>query len=155
MNRFLAFAFAEAQENQTELCVLMLDIDHFKEVNDTFGHSAGDKVLAEVAPRIQSQTRQTDFLARYGGEEFVVVLPETSMDIAHRVCNRILNCVRETPVVCDDGLNISVTISIGASQLHPEDNDSAQILARSDIALYDAKRSGRNRWCEFKPEETI
>ncbi|MCL2812328.1 MAG: GGDEF domain-containing protein [Clostridia bacterium] len=152
MNRFLAFAFAEAQSNDADLCVLMLDIDHFKEVNDTFGHSAGDQVLVEVAQRIQSQTRQTDFLARYGGEEFVVVLPETSMEIAHRVCDRILKCVRATPVICDDGVNISVTISIGVSRLQPEDKDSAQILSRSDVALYEAKRTGRDRWCEYKPE---
>ncbi|MCL2544798.1 MAG: GGDEF domain-containing protein [Clostridia bacterium] len=151
MNRFLAFAFAEAQKNQTDLCVLMLDIDHFKKVNDTFGHSAGDQVLVEVAQRIQSQTRQSDFLARYGGEEFVVVLPETSMEIAHRVCERIIKCVRGTPVVCEDGGNISVTVSIGVSHLFPEDAESSQILSRSDVALYEAKRSGRNRWCEYKP----
>jgi len=152
MNRFLAFAFAEAQSNDADLCVLMLDIDHFKEVNDTFGHSAGDQVLVEVAQRIQSQTRQTDFLARYGGEEFVVVLPETSMEIAHRVCDRILKCVRATPVMCEDSVSISVTISIGVSRLQPEDKDSAQILSRSDVALYEAKRTGRDRWCEYKPE---
>jgi len=152
MNRFLAFAFAEAQSNNSDLCVLMLDIDHFKEVNDTFGHTIGDQVLVEVAQRIQSQTRQTDFLARYGGEEFVVVLPETNMEIAHMVCDRILKCVRSTPVVCEEGLNISVTISIGASRLLPEDKDSVQILSRSDVALYEAKRTGRNRWCEYKTE---
>ena len=155
MNRFLAFAFAEAQKNHTDLCVLMLDIDHFKEVNDTFGHSAGDQVLVEVAQRIQSQTRQTDFLARYGGEEFVVVLPETNMEIAHLVCDRIIKCVRATPVVCEDGVCISVTISIGVSRLYPEDTESAQILSRSDVALYDAKRSGRNRWCEYKSDSAM
>lgn len=155
MNRFLAFAFSEAQKNESELCVLMLDIDHFKVVNDTFGHSVGDEVLIEVAQRIQSQTRQTDFLARYGGEEFVVVLPETSMAVAHMVCDRIINCLQAKPVSCSGGLDIPVTISIGVSELQPEDTDSAQILSRSDVALYDAKRSGRNRWCEFRAESSM
>jgi len=155
MNRFLAFAFSEAQRNDADLCVLMLDIDHFKVVNDTHGHGVGDQVLIEVARRIQSQTRQTDFLARYGGEEFVVVLPETNMEIAHKVCDRILHSVRGMPVVCDEGCCIPVTISIGISRRQPEDEDAMQILARSDIAMYDAKRSGRNRCCAFQPEASM
>lgn len=155
MNRFLSFSFTEAMKHNTALCVLMIDIDHFKSVNDTFGHSTGDQVLMEVARRIQSQTRQADFLARYGGEEFVVILPETSLDVAFNVCERILTSVRETPVICPDGHAIPVTISIGISQRQPGDDEGAQILARSDVALYDAKRSGRNRFCAFRPEASM
>ena len=155
MNRFLAHAFTEAKKNNTDMCVLMLDIDHFKTVNDTFGHAVGDQVLVEVARRIQSQTRQSDSLARYGGEEFVVVLPETSIEIAYRVCERILRNVRSTPVACGDDISITVTLSIGVSCSQPDDDDATQILARSDIALYDAKRSGRDRYSEFQVESSM
>lgn len=155
MNRFLTVSFNDAIRYDTDLCILMLDIDHFKQVNDNFGHSVGDQVLVEVARRIQSQTRQSDFLARYGGEEFVVVLPDTNLEIAYKVCERILQCVREDPVICSDERSIPVTISIGVSQRQVGDDDPTQILARSDIALYDAKRSGRNRYCTFRPEASM
>ncbi len=155
MNRFLGVSFHDAVQNDSDLCILMLDIDHFKTVNDSYGHGTGDQVLMEVARRIQSQTRQADFIARYGGEEFVVVLPETTLEIAYKVCERILSCVRETPVECLDGRTIPVTLSIGVSQRQIGDDDPAQILARSDIALYDAKRSGRNQFCTFRPEASM
>ena len=128
------------------LTVLIIDIDHFKAVNDTYGHDAGDDVLREFSDRLRSCIRGIDLACRYGGEEFVVVMPDTDLGIANKVAERIRRRVAAEAFPIDRGSrNVEVTISIGlASRIGPQDN-SALIMKRADAALYLAKRNGRNR----------
>lgn len=125
-------------------CVLMLDLDHFKEVNDTYGHLVGDTVLREVAQRAQSALRETDMLARYGGEEFVVLTSHTDATHAQVAADRIRVAVGSTPVILD-GVVIQVTVSIGLSQAEPQKETQTSLFNRTDAALYAAKAEGRNR----------
>jgi two-component system cell cycle response regulator len=128
------------------LSVLILDIDYFKSINDSYGHDAGDDVLREFADRLRASIRGIDLACRYGGEEFVVVMPDTDVGVATMVAERIRRRIAGEPFPIErGGRTIEVTISIGiAGRLGPEDN-AAQILKRADAALYRAKRDGRNR----------
>jgi two-component system cell cycle response regulator len=125
------------------LAALMMDIDHFKDVNDRYGHQAGDIVLQEIAARIRNNLRPTDLLARYGGEEFVALLPRTSADTLIQITQRINVAVGETPITYN-GINISVTISIGASILTAESSSLDELLSQADQSVYQAKDAGRN-----------
>ncbi len=124
--------------------LFMIDVDHFKWVNDTHGHPVGDQVLRTLAKCIEkSFLRKDDFVSRYGGEEFAVIIQEESLDIARRVGERLLHAVRSLEIpVGDETLRISV--SVGATLLEPED-DAARWIERADRALYSAKQSGRDR----------
>jgi two-component system cell cycle response regulator len=128
------------------LSVLILDIDFFKSINDTFGHDAGDDVLREFADRLKASIRGIDLACRYGGEEFVVVMPDTDLGIATLVAERIRRRIAGEPFPIEQGArSIEVTISVGiAARMGPQDNAS-QMLKRADEALYRAKRDGRNR----------
>lgn len=125
-------------------CVIILDIDHFKNVNDTYGHQAGDAVIKEVASIVKASTRETDISGRYGGEEFVAILPETTAKNAMVVAERIRNAT-EACAIDHDGLDISVTISIGIAQFSAEYLTAMQWLEAADGALYEAKQKGRNQ----------
>ena len=127
------------------LSLLMLDLDHFKQVNDAHGHQVGDAVLVQVADRIREEVREVDVVARYGGEEFVVVLPETGLKGAQHLADRICESVRDRPLRTGAG-DLSVTVSIGVA-VYPEHGDSPAALVRAaDLALYVAKGAGRDRW---------
>jgi diguanylate cyclase (GGDEF)-like protein len=133
-----------SRREQRELAVLMIDIDHFKRVNDTHGHAMGDVVLVEVAHRVQrAACRPADFVCRYGGEEFVVVLPETPSAGAELVAERIRAGVAANAIVTH-GLAIEITVSVGIA-VQRADDGPGELIARSDTALYTAKRAGRNR----------
>ncbi len=124
--------------------LIMLDIDHFKKVNDTYGHPAGDEVIKTLANIIKKAIRETDIAGRYGGEEFAIILPDTPVTNVEFVAERIRRLVEKCTVVYDE-INISFTISIGiAGFKHPLKN-STQWLDTADKALYKAKESGRNR----------
>ncbi|MEZ5445493.1 MAG: GGDEF domain-containing protein [Gammaproteobacteria bacterium] len=125
------------------LSVIMLDLDHFKRINDEHGHLAGDTVLRTVAGRITDCTRGSDMVFRYGGEEFTVVLSNTDIDGAALLADRIRKAIAATPIIID-GFEIAVTVSMGVSTLEAEDS-AATLLSRADAALYDAKTAGRNR----------
>jgi diguanylate cyclase (GGDEF)-like protein len=129
------------------LSVLMLDLDRFKNVNDTYGHQRGDTVLREFAARVQAEIREVDTLARYGGEEFVVVLPETTASGAQNLAQRICTAIRSTPFTSeDDDVELAVTVSIGGA-VYPENGGASRdLLQEADRALYRAKNSGRDRW---------
>jgi two-component system cell cycle response regulator len=135
----------EAQDYQKPLAVLMMDIDHFKRVNDTFGHNVGDEVIKEFAQRILRSVRPSDLAVRYGGEEFVVILPGTLKEDAKVVADRLRNNIEKVPftVSTEEGI-LSKTVSIGIAGLKPNET-AEQILKRADDALYKAKNGGRNQ----------
>jgi PAS domain S-box/diguanylate cyclase (GGDEF) domain len=137
--------FARSKHYPYELVVLMIDIDHFKHINDTYGRQAGDAVLREVAARLQHSLRPTDLIARYGGEEFVALLPRMPITALGPLANRLNAIVRGTPVLYD-GQNISVTISIGAAILTQDSLSLDQLLTQANQAMYQAKQNGRNCW---------
>ena len=124
-------------------CLLALDLDHFKRVNDTHGHAAGDQVLRHVADLMRQSVRRPDVLSRSGGEEFLLLLPDTGREAAVSLAERIRRRIAASPTMAD-GLPIAVTISIGVSALNPADTTPDAVLARADAALYEAKRSGRD-----------
>ncbi|KKO46386.1 ABC transporter substrate-binding protein [Arsukibacterium ikkense] len=131
-----------ARRQQQPLCLALLDIDHFKQVNDNWSHSIGDEILKRVAATLQQHCRDTDSLARWGGEEFVILLPDTSLAKATEVCDRLRMQVADTSfteVVPD----LTITLSIGLAMLDSND-DGKQLLIDADRALYQAKRQGRN-----------
>ena len=110
---------ARARRDQSGLVCLMLDVDHFKNVNDTWGHAAGDTVLRELAQRIESQVRASDVAARYGGEEFVVLLPDTQISSARLLAERIRKAISATPFDLPGGKSVTITVSIGISEVRP------------------------------------
>ena len=123
--------------------LLVLDLDHFKNVNDTHGHLAGDAVLAETAKRVKLGIRDVDLLARYGGEEFVLVLPDCDLHIARAVADRMCQLVARRPVV-HDGTTVPVTTSIGVATARPNES-FREVFERADQCVYLAKQGGRNR----------
>lgn len=140
--------FASSRRHGTGLGVLLLDIDHFKAVNDRHGHPAGDSVLRAVAEVLQSTLRPEDVVARYGGEEFVVLVREHRADELTRVAERLRLAVDRTIIRASDG-DIHVQVSVGATCLQPlaECSGPSALIATADRALYGAKNAGRNRTC--------
>jgi diguanylate cyclase (GGDEF)-like protein len=134
-----------AQRHARQLSLLMIDIDHFKNVNDTYGHIAGDSVLRDLAAILKKRLRPDDELGRYGGEEFCAILPETSLEGAARIGEELRKRVEEHAFVVD-GEQIKVTISIGVAELK-KGMDMKAIYKSADEMLYQAKRTGRNKVC--------
>ncbi|TFW30769.1 GGDEF domain-containing protein [Massilia horti] len=151
IDRRLVEEIARARRQQYRVSCMYIDIDHFKQVNDTVGHQGGDDVLREVAARIKAELRMSDALARFGGEEFVVLLIDADLDSASRVANRIRASVANAPVQLASGELVSVSVSIGVATLDDFERDHAiegvaqALVAQADSALYQAKESGRNR----------
>ena len=131
-----------ARRHGTRLAVVLFDIDHFKTVNDRYGHLHGDCVLRFVAQRAAACMRTTDMLFRYGGEEFVALLSNTGAAGGARVAARIRRAIEDTPCECD-GARVQVTVSLGVAELREGEGPEA-LLARADTALYQAKAGGRN-----------
>ena len=148
--RYLSMSLAREIERSTRfdrpLAVLMLDLDHFKQVNDVYGHGRGDMVLRELAHRVQEQVREVDTFARYGGEEFVIVLPETTADGAAQLAERICAAVRREPFRNDGEEPLPVTVSIGGAAFPDQGSTPATLMRSADKALYVAKAEGRDRW---------
>lgn len=133
------------KNNKDNLSIIMMDIDHFKNFNDTYGHTCGDVALINVARLIMEKVRQIDTAARYGGEEFSVILPHTEIDEALVVAERIRESIEKTSVECN-GKELTLTISVGVAQYDSErDNDNRDLIERADKALYKSKQDGRNR----------
>lgn len=139
------FLRAKAKSPACDLAALMIDIDYFKQVNDRYGHPAGDLVLQEVARRIQNSLRPSDLLGRYGGEEFIVLLSRTEFIDIYQIADRLLTSVNETPITAN-GLDIPVTISIGIARSRKITHSIDELVSNADRSLYQAKSSGRNRW---------
>jgi diguanylate cyclase (GGDEF)-like protein len=127
----------------------MLDIDHFKDINDRYGHLVGDAILKEAVTIIKDSVRQVDFIGRYGGEELAIVLPETGKSYARVAAERIRHSLSQKPVnIYDESLQITVSIGISA---YPQDGiRSKELIEKADRALYSAKERGRNRVCVFE-----
>ena len=142
---------ARARRDTSHLVCLMLDVDHFKRVNDTWGHAAGDAALRELANRIDSQVRASDVAVRYGGEEFVVLMPDTDTLSGERLAERVRRVISATPfnLPSEDEVTITASIGIAGVRPEPEDNDLKTIgdalIARADVALYRAKSGGRDQ----------
>ena len=128
------------------LSFLMIDIDHFKEINDRYGHLVGDAVLREACAIIKSNIRQVDFMGRYGGEELSVVLAETDKNQARYAAERIRAAVEKNPLTVYDE-SVKVTISLGLATFPVDANRAQSLIEKSDTALYSAKKQGRNRVC--------
>lgn len=144
LDDILTDQLARFKRNQRSFAILLIDIDHFKRLNDTYGHLAGDQVLASVADTLLRSIRSIDFAARYGGEEFVIVLPETTLSDARDMAERIRQHVRDT--VCQfENHSIGVTLSIGVAESRGDDDTTDAVIARADQMLYQAKRGGRDR----------
>lgn len=142
---------AQAQRRKTHMSILMLDLDYFKMVNDTYGHDAGDAVLKALAKVLSQSVRASDFVIRYGGEEFLMLLQETDADTAVAVAEKIRATVEDLKVQVSGGL-LQKTISIGIADF-PSDSDTFwQAVKFADVALYHAKETGRNRVVRFVPE---
>lgn len=125
-------------------CVLMIDVDHFKQVNDTFGHATGDNILRHIAALMRQELRKVDTLGRIGGEEFAVILPSAALPAAKVFAERLRKKVAGTPMVQESGA-VPITVSIGVTEMKAGDASAADALIRADRALYHAKECGRNK----------
>lgn len=141
----MKFEWERSSRENTPLSVLMLDIDHFKKVNDTHGHEAGDILLQAFTQTVEQQLRPYDIFGRMGGEEFLIVLPRVTRDETLMIAERVRNAVEKTLVDIGDSRAIKATTSVGVTMRTPQDSDSNTLLRRADEALYKAKNQGRNR----------
>ena len=135
------------RKSDQDFFIIMADVDHFKNINDQYGHLVGDLVLNEVAQRLQSSLRQDDFIGRYGGEEFLLILNNNDLAETKTICQRLLNDISDEAVIAEN-ISIDVAISLGLTRAKVDD-DGHRIISRADSALYAAKQNGRNR-CEIE-----
>jgi len=148
------YTFQLARREKTDLSLIILDIDNFKKINDHCGHKAGDKVIKELALKLQTLMRKSDILCRFGGEEFIVLLPGTGMKGAVTTAEKIRQATAKLLISCEHKIpsgtdqEISLTISAGVAQINlQQDNKIDSIILRADLALYEAKNSGKNTVC--------
>ncbi len=158
--------YVRSQRYDLVFSVLMVDIDHFKVINDSYGHQTGDQVISGVAQTLADTLRQVDLIGRYGGEEFALLLPETPLvaaasvgerlrqrfanlkfPVKHRNANSANLATHQLGQLRDDGFILQVTISVGVAEYRPTDNNIDDVLERADQALYQAKANGRNQCC--------
>jgi diguanylate cyclase (GGDEF)-like protein len=144
LQQFIQAAFERYRRSQETFCIVLIDYDHFKEVNDTYGHDVGDTVLLKGSDLIKSRIREQDKLARWGGEEFLILLPNTDLRGALAVANKLRNAINADPI----GQPVSVDISVtgGVAQVNQTDTFET-LFKRVDDALYQGKQNGRNRIC--------
>jgi diguanylate cyclase (GGDEF)-like protein len=137
--------FSMAKRYEWNLAVLLIDIDHFKQINDTYGHAAGDAVLTQVAGIVKNRLRDTDVFGRIGGEEFVVIAPSTDLESAKLLAQELMTRLAQSNVMWE-GKHLTLTISIGIAVCHPEDASIEAVVERADVAMYRAKGGGRNQF---------
>ena len=143
-----AYILDLAKRDKKELSILMIDIDKFKTINDTYGHPIGDKVIIELADKLLKHQRKSDVVCRFGGEEFIILLPNTSLDGAKIVSEKIRADIEKNVIILENGFDLKFTVSIGVSIINTQDEKNIEpAIKRSDNALYKAKEGGRNRVC--------
>jgi two-component system cell cycle response regulator len=145
LDAHLKSVVARAVATAKPVCVLLFDIDHFKGINDTYGHDAGDDVLRDFSDRLRRVVRGIDLVARYGGEEFVLVMPETDTAFAGTVAERLRRDVEMVAFTTKAGASLPVTVSIGLAEWQGPADTADTLIKRADRALYAAKGAGRNR----------
>ncbi len=157
LDRKLQEEFSKAERYNLELSVLMIDIDHFKNVNDTYGHDSGDIVLHYLGELIKKLIRTYDTVARYGGEEIIVICPSTDSSHTAWLAERLRHEIEQSVIVLNDMKEIQVTVSIGISEYAHEVSSVEDLVKRADKAMYRAKKEGRNRvyLCDGSTPETI
>lgn len=143
-NDFLEREHGRAIRHHRPLSLIIFDVDHFKSLNDRYGHINGDRVLERMAARVQSFVRRDECFARYGGEEFALILPEASSTGAVALAEKIRSAIEQTQFTLENGEDETVTVSLGVATLH-EDESVQGLIGRADAALYQAKNEGRNR----------
>ncbi len=144
MDKRLTEEFIRHKRYDRSMTLIMIDIDHFKNINDTYGHQFGDKVLKKISEVCSSRMRGGDILSRYGGEEFCSILPETDIKGARALAERLREKVAESPVLFDDGTPVHVTISLGIAELTGRTRTTDDLVRHADTALYESKQNGRN-----------
>ena len=150
----LANAYFEPDDTDKKpFSLVMIDVDDFKNINDTYGHLTGDQVLIYITERLKKRLREDDLLARYAGDEFAVLLPDTDINNARITAESLRQIVHDKPFQMSDGTQVPITLSIGVSQYHNE-NGCEALLKKADKALYIAKEGGRNRVAVFTSDST-
>lgn len=144
--RQLSYEMERARVYNVPLALLLIDVDDFKEINDTLGHMMGDVVLSELCGTIKTLVRSPDAVSRFGGDEFAVILPHTDVAGAAAVAERMLKRVEEMELTSEDGRGIRCTVSIGIAQCDPADGTFSDLVRRADGRLYEAKRLGKNQY---------
>ena len=144
-DRHLNVMLGKALEQDRDIALMILDIDHFKAVNDNHGHDVGDAVLREFAARLRRNIRGVDLACRFGGEEFVVLMPDTDTGQAEAVAERVRQSMAEKPFEVGPSRPLSVTVSAGVALNESHTDTPESLVKRADVALYRAKREGRNR----------
>lgn len=144
-NRWLRVEVEKSQRNTDQVSLIMVDIDHFKQLNDTFGHQAGDLALCEVAQLLQREVRPGDIVCRYGGEEFAVILPKTNSEDSVAIADRIRLAIAEETVILPSLQQVEMTASLGVATFPADAQTKEHLIKQADQALYGAKTSGRNR----------
>ncbi len=150
----LAAEFDRCKRYDGTMSAILFDLDHFKNVNDTYGHLAGDEVLRQVSKTLVDVLRTSDVAGRYGGEEFTVILPNTSLEGALKSAERIRSAIEELHIVFE-GQHIPVTVSIGVTEFHKDTDSHEAMLQEADTALYICKENGRNQSRAFDPQEHL
>jgi two-component system cell cycle response regulator len=135
----------KAQGQERDMALMILDIDHFKSVNDNYGHDVGDTVLKEFAARLKRNIRGVDLACRFGGEEFVVLMPDTDYRQAEAIAERVRQSISERSFDIGAQRQLSVTVSAGVTLNEARSDTPESLIKRADVALYRAKREGRNR----------
>src|SRR3989338_6130039 len=138
-----------ASMRNIQLSFLMIDVDHFKRINDEHGHLTGDQILREIAHLIRENVREIDIIARFGGEEFCVILPDTDSPGARYVAQRIREAVENKQITAYDTV-VKTTVSIGMATFAKDGTTTSELVDKADKALYQAKQNGRNRVCTFE-----
>ena len=152
-NQELEKEIAKSRRYKIDLSLLMIDIDHFKKVNDTYGHPVGDQVLKTLADICKKVLRDVDIVVRFGGEEFIVILPSTNISGSLLTAERIRRAVEETEFQYED-ISLRCTVSIGVTSYDNNEWNDKDFIKAADIALYEAKKNGRNQVCEFDEDRT-
>jgi diguanylate cyclase (GGDEF)-like protein/PAS domain S-box-containing protein len=144
IDKLLNYELGRTLRYKRSLSLLMMDLDHFKDVNDTYGHQVGDDVLIWFARHIASASRGTDFVGRYGGEEFTMIMPETELLQANRTAERLCNMIANSPVMLGSDEKLEITVSIGVAACPNNAKNAEELIKSADDALYRAKELGRN-----------